>query len=159
MNLLILYIMSATISTTLTITSSAFKKNESIPSKYTCDGPNINPDLTIDGIPENTESLALIVDDPDAPNGNFCHWVMWDIPPINTIKENSIPGTQGKNGLRENKYFGPCPPSGTHHYHFKVYALNIKLSHLPLSTDEKELLNAMNGHVISSGELIGLYRR
>jgi Raf kinase inhibitor-like YbhB/YbcL family protein len=150
--------MSATIGTTLTITSSAFNNNEIIPSKYTCDGPNVNPDLSIDGIPESTESLVLIVEDPDAPNGTFYHWVMWNIPPKNAIKENSRPGTEGKNSMRENKYFGPCPPSDTHYYHFKVYALNTKLSLVP-NTDEKELLNAMKGHIISSGELIGLYRR
>jgi Raf kinase inhibitor-like YbhB/YbcL family protein len=151
--------MSAIISTTLIIKSSAFKNNEFIPSKYTCDGLNINPDLMIDNIPANTKSLAIIVDDPDAPNGTFCHWVMWDIPPKNTIKEDSKPGIQGRNSMHENKYFGPCPPSGTHHYHFKVYALNTKLDFLPSNTGEKELLNAMKGHIISSGDLIGLYKR
>ncbi|MNE13477.1 putative kinase inhibitor [compost metagenome] len=158
MNLIILYIMSAIISTGLTVKSSAFKHNEFIPSKYTCDGLNINPELIIEEIPAATKSLALIVDDPDAPNGTFCHWLMWDIPPKNTIKEDSTPGTEGKNSMRENSYFGPCPPRGTHHYHFKVYALNTKLN-LPVNTDEQELLNAMKGHIISSGDLIGLYKR
>ena len=159
MNLLILYIMSSILSSTLTVKSSAFKNNELIPSKYTCDGANINPDLSIENIPENTESLALIVDDPDAPNGTYIHWVMWDIPPKKSIKENSQPGTEGKNSMRENKYFGPCPPSGTHHYHFKIYALDIKLSYLPSDTNAEELLNAMKEHVIASSELVGLYRR
>ena len=150
--------MSTIISTTLTIKSSAFKNNEFIPSKYTCDGLNINPDLMVENIPANTISLAVIIDDPDAPNGTFCHWLVWDIPPKNTIKEDSRPGAQGRNSMHENKYFGPCPPSGTHHYHFKVYALNTKLN-LPQNTGEKELLNAMKGHIISSGDLVGLYKR
>ena len=158
-NLLILYIMSATISTTLTIKSSAFKNNETIPSKYTCDGKNINPDITIGNIPENTESLALIVDDPDAPNRNYTHWVVWNILPSNTIKENSRPGIEGKNSMNENKYAGPCPSRGTHHYHFKVFALDVKLNSLPPSTNENELMNAMKKHIIASGELIGLYKR
>ncbi len=158
MNLIILYIMSTIISTTLTIKSPAFKNNEFIPSKYTCDGLNINPELIIEDIPVNTKSLAIIVDDPDAPNGTFCHWLLWDIPPKTTIKEDSRPGTQGRNSIHENKYFGPCPPSGTHHYHFKVYALDAKLN-LPPNTGEKELLNTMKGHIISSGDLVGLYKR
>lgn len=159
MNLLILYFMSTTISTTLTIKSSAFKNNELIPSKYSCDGVNINPDITIDNLPSNTESLALIVDDPDAPSGTYTHWLMWDIPPINSIKENSQPGIEGRNSMNINKYTGPCPPSGTHHYHFKVYALDTKLNTLPPSTNENELKNAMKKHIIASGELIGLYKR
>ncbi|MFV7236273.1 YbhB/YbcL family Raf kinase inhibitor-like protein [Flavobacterium sp. ZB4R12] len=150
--------MSTIISTTLTIKSPAFKNNEFIPSKYTCDGLNINPELIIEDIPVNTKSLAIIVDDPDAPNGTFCHWLLWDIPPKTTIKEDSRPGTQGRNSIHENKYFGPCPPSGTHHYHFKVYALDAKLN-LPPNTGEKELLNTMRGHIISSGDLVGLYKR
>ena len=158
MNFIILYVMSTIISTTLTIKSSAFKNNEFIPSKYTCDGLNINPDLMVENIPANTISLAVIIDDPDAPKGTFCHWLVWDIPPKNIIKEDSRPGTQGRNSMHENKYFGPCPPSGTHHYHFKVYALNTKLN-LPQNTGEKELLNAMKGHIISSGDLVGLYKR
>ncbi|TRW98044.1 YbhB/YbcL family Raf kinase inhibitor-like protein [Flavobacterium gawalongense] len=150
--------MSTIISTILTIKSPAFKNNEFIPSKYTCDGLNINPELIIEDIPVNTKSLAIIVDDPDAPNGTFCHWLLWDIPPKTTIKEDSRPGTQGRNSIHENKYFGPCPPSGTHHYHFKVYALDAKLN-LPPNTGEKELLNTMRGHIISSGDLVGLYKR
>ena len=158
MNLIILYIMSTIISTTLTIKSPAFKNNEFIPSKYTCDGLNINPELIIEDIPVNTKSLAIIVDDPDAPNGTFCHWLLWNIPPKTTIKEDSRPGIQGRNSIHENKYFGPCPPSGTHHYHFKVYALDTKLNLAP-NTGEKELLNTMKGHIISSGDLVGLYKR
>jgi Raf kinase inhibitor-like YbhB/YbcL family protein len=160
MNLIILYIMSLTISTTLlVIKSSAFKNNEFIPSKYTCDGLNINPEISIDEIPENTKSLAVIVDDPDSPNGTFCHWLIWDISPKSSIKEDSSPGIQGRNSMGENKYSGPCPPGGKHHYHFKVYALDTKLSALPSSTNQKEFEKAMKGHVIAWGELIGLYKR
>jgi Raf kinase inhibitor-like YbhB/YbcL family protein len=160
MNLIIVYIMATIATTTLTIKSFAFKSNGFIPAKYTCDGSNINPDLKIDDIPANAKSLAIIVDDPDAPNGIFSHWVMWDIPVRNNvIVENSAPGIQGRNGIRENKYFGPCPPSGIHHYHFRVFALNTKLSTLSRNTDRKGLLNAMEGHIISSCDLIGLYER
>ncbi len=152
--------MSLTISTTLlVIKSSAFKNNEFIPSKYTCDGLNINPEISIDEIPENTKSLAVIVDDPDSPNGTFCHWLIWDISPKSSIKEDSSPGIQGRNSMGENKYSGPCPPGGKHHYHFKVYALDTKLSALPSSTNQKEFEKAMKGHVIAWGELIGLYKR
>lgn len=84
---------------------------------------------------------------------------MWDIPPINSIKENSQPGSEGRNSMNKNKYTGPCPPSGTHHYHFKVYALDTKLSYLQSSTDAEELLDAMKKHIIASGELVGLYKR
>lgn len=149
----------STTNSALTVHSSAFKQNEHIPSKYTCDGLNINPEILIDNIPANTKTLAVIVDDPDAPSGTFCHWVMWDIPPASKIKEDSKPGTQGKNSMGKNSYFGPCPPGGTHHYHFKVYALDTELRHLPANTDEKALLSAMKTHIISSGELIGLYKR
>jgi hypothetical protein len=159
--LIMIFNIMATIATTaLTIKSFAFKNNGFIPSKYTCDGSNINPDLMIDDIPEKTKSLAIIVDDPDAPNGIFTHWVIWDIPVKNNIiKENSKPGIQGINGMRENKYFGPCPTSGLHHYHFRVYALDAKLGSLSINTDRKGLLNSMEGHIISSGDLIGLYER
>lgn len=160
MNLILFYIMAIMVNTNLTVKSSAFKSNGFIPSKYTCDGANINPDLMIGDIPVNAKSLALIVDDPDAPKGVFCHWIIWDIPiKNNLIKENSKPGIEGRNSMRLNKYTGPCPPSGIHHYHFKVYALDTKLSSLPLNTDREGLLNAMKGHIISSGDLVGLYEK
>jgi Raf kinase inhibitor-like YbhB/YbcL family protein len=152
--------MATITTTTLTVKSFSFRNNGFIPSKYTCEGSNVNPDLMIEDIPENTKSLAIIVDDPDAPNGTFSHWVMWDIPVKNNIiKENSKPGIQGRNGMRENKYFGPYPPSGLHHYHFRVYALDTKLDFLSVNTDRKGLLSAMEGHIISSGDLVGLYER
>jgi Raf kinase inhibitor-like YbhB/YbcL family protein len=158
MNLLILAIMALTLNTTLTVKSSAFANDAAIPSKFTCDGQNVNPELTISDIPKGTKTLALIVEDPDAPKGTFDHWVMWNIPPGSKIGENSAPGAQGVNGKKENKYAGPCPPSGTHHYHFKVYALDDELN-LPDDTDKKKLMDAMQGHILAQGELIGLYAR
>lgn len=150
--------MAITLNTTLTIQRPAFKHNEFIPSKYNCDGMNINPALSLSGIPKDAKTLALIMDDPDAPMGTFDHWIMWNIPVKEQIEENSAPGVQGKNGRKENKYTGPCPPSGTHHYHFKIYALDTKLG-LPEDSDKKALEKAMAGHVIASAELVGLYKR
>ncbi len=142
----------------LTVSSPVFQANALIPTKYTCEGANINPPLNVGGIPKTTKSLVLIVDDPDAPNGTFDHWVMWNIPVLNVIEENSAPGKEGKNGKHENKYIGPCPPKGVHHYHFRVYALDAKLD-LPESTDKKALLQAIASHTLASGEVIGLYER
>jgi Raf kinase inhibitor-like YbhB/YbcL family protein len=158
MKLLMLLIMVIVSESNLTVKSMAFENNDFIPSKYTCDGASFSPPLTIEGIPKNTVSLAIIMDDPDAP-GTFDHWVMWNIPPaMDQVAANSSPGVQGKNSKNENKYTGPCPPSGTHHYHFRVYALDTKLD-LPLTTDKKELLKKMDGHILATGELIGLYKR
>ena len=107
----------------LNISSIAFKADEMIPSKYTCDGVNINPPLDIKDIPEKAKCLALIVDDPDAPIGVWVHWVVWNIPVTHHIKENEVHGTEGINDFQQQHYGGPCPPSGTHRYFFKVYAL------------------------------------
>jgi Raf kinase inhibitor-like YbhB/YbcL family protein len=150
--------MAIVVNRVLTVKSPSFLNNDFIPSKFTCEGSDINPALIISDIPDDTKSLALIVDDPDVPNGTFDHWVMWNIPVKDKIEENSTPGAQGKNGRNENKYMGPCPPSGTHHYHFRVYALDTKLD-LPVSTDKKALLQAMEGHILGSGELVGLYNK
>jgi len=99
------------------------------------------------------------MDDPDAPNGTFDHWLLWNIDPgITIINENSAPGTQGKNGRNTNKYIGPCPPTGTHHYHFKVYALGTMLD-LEEGADKAMLEAAMKGYIIAEGELVGLYRK
>ena len=142
----------------LTITSPAFQNDGYIPSKYTCDGENINPPLEIEGIPEGTESLVLIIDDPDAPRGMFNHWVVWNISPANTIGEDTIPGTEGINGFGRHGYGGPCPPSGTHRYIFRVYALD---SRIDLNSDAKknEVEEAIKSHILAQGELIGLYSR
>jgi len=142
----------------LRITSPAFENKGSIPSKYTCDGRNVNPPLRIEDMPKETQSLVLIVDDPDAPAGTFDHWIVWNIPPTERIEENSVPGTEGLNDLRKHSYGGPCPPSGTHRYFFKVYALDTKLSLNPNSR-KRDLEKAMTGHILAKGELIGLYRR
>jgi len=157
-NLLILSIMAIVSTRTVTVQSTAFSSNGFIPAKYTCSGSNINPPISIKDIPAGTKSLALILDDPDAPKGTFVHWVMWNIPVQNRIEENSAPGIQGKNGKGENSYTGPCPPSGTHRYHFKVYALDTKLD-LPASTDKDGLIRAMAGHALGMGELTGLYKK
>jgi Raf kinase inhibitor-like YbhB/YbcL family protein len=143
---------------TLTVKSPAFSDSGLIPSRFTCDGANINPELIIKDIPGEAKSLALILDDPGAAKGTFDHWIMWNIPVKDHIEENSSPGIQGKNGKNENKYTGPCPPSGTHEYHFRIYALDTKLD-LPARTDKKTLLKAMEGHILSSGELTGLYKK
>ena len=114
----------------LELTSSAFKNNEMIPSKYTCQGEDINPELEIKNIPDGTKSLVLIVDDPDAPMGTWVHWVVFNIPnTVEKIKENSMPGVGGINNFGKLNYGGPCPPSGTHRYFFKLYALDTLLAH------------------------------
>ena len=109
-------------------------------------------------MPEETRSLALIVDDPDAPGGTFVHWVVWNIPPKNKIEEDSIPGRQGTNSFNKKDYGGPCPPSGMHRYFFKVYALDTKLDQ-PEGAGKQDVEKAMAGHVLAYGELIGLYSR
>lgn len=146
--------------TTLTITSTAFAPNGAIPAKYTCDGGDMNPPLAIAGVPAGTKSLALIMDDPDAPAGTWVHWVLWNIPPeTREIGERSVPAgaVQGLNSWSRSGYGGPCPPSGTHRYFFKVYALDAMLSLKPSST-KADLEKAMAGHILSKGELVGAYR-
>ena len=140
------------------ITSLAFKHNEKIPSKYTCDGEDMNPSLEIKNMPEGTKTLALIVDDPDAPMGTWVHWVVWNIPPEGRIEEKSVPGEQGINDFNKPDYGGPCPPSGTHRYFFKVYALDTKLN-LDKNSKKEDVEKAMQGHVLAKGEIIGLYSR
>jgi Raf kinase inhibitor-like YbhB/YbcL family protein len=144
---------------TLKITSEAFKHNEYIPSYYTCDGENKNPPIHIDNIPEGTICLAIIVDDPDAPGGTFTHWIVWNIPTKKVIENNALTGgIEGKNDFRKYNYGGPCPPSGTHRYFFKVYAL-ATLLHLNPDSNQKALEIAMEGRILGYGELIGLYQK
>lgn len=157
-SLIFLFMLGITGTKTLTVKSPAFENGATIPSKYTCEGANVNPAIKIVGLPEKVKSLALIVDDPDAPNGTYDHWVMWNIRVTDEIEEDSSPGTQGKNDKGENKYTGPCPPSGTHRYRFKVYALDIKLD-ISDDTDKEKLMKAMEGHVMAEGELVGLYKK
>jgi len=135
-----------------------FESNQLIPAKYTCDGDNVNPPLTIEGVPEGTKSLVLIVDDPDATTGTFDHWVVWNISPASKIEENTVPGVEGLSSYRKHGYGGPCPPYGTHRYFFKVYALDTKLD-LSANSTKKDVEKAVESHVLAEGELVGLYRR
>ncbi|RMF54541.1 YbhB/YbcL family Raf kinase inhibitor-like protein [Candidatus Woesearchaeota archaeon] len=141
----------------LVVSSAAFEHNGLIPKKYTCDGADVNPPLSIDNIPKGARSLVLIVDDPDAPSGTWVHWVVWNIP-LGDIKENSVPGTQGLNDFKKKSWGGPCPPSGTHRYFFKAYALDTILNISPNSR-KHDVEKAMQDHIIARGELIGLYSR
>jgi Raf kinase inhibitor-like YbhB/YbcL family protein len=143
----------------LTIGSTVFGNKEFVPSKYTCERENVNPPLTIEGIPSSTKSLALVIEDPDAANGVFVHWAVWNIPPQEMIEENSIPGIQGKNSFGKTKYQGPCPPEGkTHRYHFKVYALD-SLLELQAGSDVKMLDEVVSDYAIAYGEITGLYKK
>ena len=151
----------ATSMSTLKITSTAFSHNEKIPAKYTCDGADMNPLLAIEGVPENAKCLALIVDDPDAPAGTWVHWVVWNIDPkTKEITEGSVPkgAQQGMNDFRKLAYGGPCPPSGTHRYFFKLYALDMLLN-LGKGATKADLEKSMNGHILAQTEIIGRYRR
>ena len=143
------------------ITSPAFLENQKIPSMYTCDGENINPPLIFSDIPEDAKSLALILDDPDAPMGTFLHWMIWNIDPrTKEITENSFPNEsfQGLNGAGKAGYIGACPPSGVHHYHFKLFALNKMLDVSP-NISKEELESQINDSLLEKAELIGLYSR
>jgi Raf kinase inhibitor-like YbhB/YbcL family protein len=142
----------------LVVKSPVFENNQLIPAKYTCDGDDVNPPLTIEGMPEGTKSLILIVDDPDATTGTFNHWVVWNIPPTSKIEENTVPGAEGLSSYRKHAYGGPCPPYGTHRYFFKVYALDTKLG-LSANSAKEDVEKAVESHVLAEGELVGLYRR
>jgi Raf kinase inhibitor-like YbhB/YbcL family protein len=146
---------------TLTITSPAFGQAETIPARHTCDGSDTSPALVIAKVPPAAQTLALIMDDPDAPVGTWVHWVVWNIPAqTREIPEGGLPtqAIQGKNSWPRTGYGGPCPPSGTHRYFFKVYALDTML-HLGNSTTKAVLERAMVGHILAKGELMGTYKR
>ncbi len=141
--------------------SSAFSHNGNIPSKYTCDGENLRPHLSIENAPKNTKSFVLIVHDPDAPAKDWLHWTIWNIAPeIREIPENTVPyGTlQGMTDFGETGWGGPCPPSGTHRYFFELYALDTILD-IAQGSDRKTLEDAISPHVIEKAQLIGLYKR
>lgn len=144
------------------ILSPAFLNNGKIPKKYTCDGEGVNPPLEIADVPENAASLALVVDDPDAPvAGGFVHWTLWNISPeTKIIPENGIPegAIQGLTSSNEKGFVGPCPPSGTHRYFFKLYALDTRPD-LPAESGRDEIEKEMEGHVLGRAELVGLYQR
>lgn len=142
----------------LNISSPEFEANGFIPSRFTCDGANVNPPLDIHDIPPGAQSLALIMDDPDAPIRAWVHWVAWNIPVSTHISEDTLLKEQGINDFRENKYGGPCPPYGIHRYFFKVYALDAPLTLAP-GMGKNELEKAIQGHVLGYGELVGRYKR
>ena len=150
----------------LVISSSAFSEGQAIPIRYTCDGPDVSPDLAWSGIPEGAASLALICDDPDAPMGTWVHWVLFNIPadadglpaeiPSDAALENGA--RHGTNDFRRLGYGGPCPPGGTHRYFFKLYALDTMLE-LDSGITKGQLLEAMEGHILAEGQLMGIYSR
>ncbi|MFB0564554.1 MAG: YbhB/YbcL family Raf kinase inhibitor-like protein [Candidatus Aminicenantaceae bacterium] len=148
------------------ITSTAFEEGGIIPEKYTCDGEDISPHLTWSSVPEGAKTLALINDDPDAPVGAWVHWVLFNIPAFLTEIHENIPperelengAKQGMNGFRRIGYGGPCPPSGTHRYFFKIYALDTELN-LEAGATKSQLLEAMEGHILGEGKLMGKYGR
>ncbi len=149
--------------TNMEIKISAFKNNEAIPKIYSCDGKNINPPLEIINIPQNAKSIVLIMDDYDAPNPPFIHWLLYI--PVNenkiilsenaTLPKNSV---VGKNSAGNTKYFGPCPPNGLHHYYFKVYALDIPLS-LSEGFSKEEMEKQIKGHVFARAIYMGTYQK
>jgi Raf kinase inhibitor-like YbhB/YbcL family protein len=138
------------------ITSSAFQDGGNIPSKFTCDGGDASPPLQIADVPSGAKSVVLVVDDPDAPSGLFTHWMVWNISPqTNAIAEGTTPkGVHGTNDFGKSGYGGPCPPSGTHRYYFKIFALDRELD-LPSGAKRSQLDAAMKGHVVAQGELMG----
>jgi Raf kinase inhibitor-like YbhB/YbcL family protein len=147
----------------LTVTSAAFTEGAGIPKQYSCDGPGqgISPPLKWTGAPAQTSSFVLIVDDPDAPSGTFTHWVAFDIPPTLTeIPEGAKNvGKAGRNSAGRNGFISPCPPSGTHRYIFTVYAVDLPSLNLNEGASRDEVTNAINGHILVEGRLMGRYSR
>jgi Raf kinase inhibitor-like YbhB/YbcL family protein len=150
----------------IAVTSPAFEDGGMIPKKFTCDGENISPPLNIGDVPTETRSLTLIADDPDAPGGTWVHWVLYNLPPKTTELPESMPvdekiqndARHGVTDFREFGYGGPCPPSGTHRYYFKVYALDTLLD-LSGRVTKADVVKAMQGHVLAEGQLMGRYAR
>ncbi len=146
----------------LTVTSTAFKEGKMIPKKYTCDGTNVSPQLAWSGVPTDARSIALVCDDPDAPSGTFVHWVVFNMPSVTKeIPEaGGLPAgsLRGINDFKRLDYGGPCPPSGTHRYYFKIYAVDMTLN-LKEGATQSDLLSAMQGHVLAQGQIMGTYKR
>jgi Raf kinase inhibitor-like YbhB/YbcL family protein len=148
------------------LTSAAFKEGGPIPRAYTCDGVNVSPPLEWSGVPKTAKTLAIVCDDPDAPGGTWVHWVLYNLPADNIGLVENLPATeklaaggfQGTNDFGKIGYGGPCPPSGTHRYFFKIYALDSELP-LKAGATKAELMEAMEGHVVLQGQLMGTYRR
>lgn len=141
------------------LTSPAFEHEAAIPVRYTCDGDNVSPELRISAVPEDAVALALIMDDPDAPVGTWDHWVAYDLARTETIPEDvGDLGTAGLNSWKQTGYGGPCPPSGTHRYFFRVVALDAPLG-LAAGADKSEVLAASDGHVLAEAILMGTFAR
>lgn len=140
------------------LTSSAFRYGDSLPERFAREEGNVSPPLAFTDVPEPTRSLALIMDDPDAPRGVFTHWVLFDLEPnVGVLLENTVPGGQlGRNDWGEAAYGGPRPPSGTHRYFFRAYALDQRLD-LPRGASRREVEQALQGHVLAQAELMGRY--
>ncbi len=137
--------------------TSVFSNGEKIQSEYTCDGQDKIPPLQISEVPATTKSLALIMDDPDAPMGTWDHWILWNITPDTKLIDKQM-GVAGKNSWGKTNYGGPCPPSGTHRYYFKLFALDILLD-LPAGSNKTALEKAMKGHILAEATLMGKYIR
>lgn len=142
------------------LSSPAFENGGEIPEEYTCDREGISPLLLISDVPHDAKSLALVMEDPDAPSGAFIHWLLWNIPPKTTTitKGESVIYPQGKTSARKQGYVGPCPLSGSHHYYLKLYALDIILP-LKAGAEKKDLEKMMTGHQITTAQLLGIYKR
>ena len=142
------------------LTSPEFENGQSIPARFTCDGGDARPDVAFSEPPEGTASLALIVDDPDAPSGLWTHWVVWDIPPQTEAFDGGLPegAVQGRTSSGMNGWHGPCPPNGTHHYYWRLYALDTVIG-LPADRDAAALRDAMKGHILAECSLMGTYSR
>ena len=140
------------------LSSPAFENNALIPAKFSCQGQGVNPALVIENIPKEAKSLVLIMDDPDAPGGDFVHWVLYDIPVTSRIEQNSIHGKQGVNSLGRLGYVSPCPPAGVHRYFFKIYALN-KILNLDEGMSKADLIKGIAAHILDKAELIGLFQK
>lgn len=146
---------------TLRVSSPAFSNGSAIPRKYTCDGQNAAPPLEWSGVPEKARTLAVICDDPDAPSGTFTHWLLYDIPASTEgLPEHPTTGRSGVNSFGKTGFGGPCPPrkDDAHHYHFRVYALDVD-SLGPAGLSKDDALNAMRGHILAEGEVVGTYKR
>lgn len=146
---------------TISVTSTAFTDGAAIPSQYTCEGANVSPPLAWAGVPADAAALALVVDDPDAPSGTFTHWVVLDIPVVSTgVAEDAVPAgaPQARNSADRASYFGPCPPGGTHHYRFTVYALSATTG-LPDGATLDAALRAVSDLAIARGRLVGTFTR
>jgi Raf kinase inhibitor-like YbhB/YbcL family protein len=144
----------------LKVTSSAFKANQSIPPDYTCDGASTPLPITWSAVPKNTRSIAILVDDPDAPGGSFTHWLVTGIAPTETQlpQGGALPAgaVAAKNGKGDPGYIGPCPPTGRHHYHVYVYALETTI---PAPGSKDDFQGAIDGHILAQGELVGTYQK